>query len=133
MAVLLRPSLLDRTDWYAYPNDSYGSTTPEDIATSLPPAGLFRHINECGLDNVEQYNESMFATGISPNEIAGIVVSDEESQRRIITRLKASGVTVVYGIELEDFVQVATTYTQMNAISHGINGVRQQKLVDTAA
>ncbi len=133
LAVVLKPTVLDRTDWYAYGSDRYGSTRPDDLRDSLSPGSLFRYIDTNGVNRVEHNNEAMFATGIPPSEVTGIVVSDEDTKLRVMEGLRAAGVETVRGIAVKDFIHVAVTYTDMNAISHRTDSVQPADITNAVA
>lgn len=70
--VILKPEILDRTDWYSYDIDNYGSTYCEAFKKRLSPDELFRRIAENGVECL--VNEQMFRTGIGPEYIKAIEV-----------------------------------------------------------
>lgn len=72
--VLFKPSVLDRTDWYAYAEDSCGNTQPEFLETSLSPTTLF---DKHAQGDFSPGNEQMFRHGISSKDMAAIMVNGD--------------------------------------------------------
>jgi len=87
-AIVFHPRILDRTDWYAYYDDQFGTTEPEQYDKRESPNQFFKGIsaNPRGYDS----NEQMFRTGIAPSEIMGIVYVAEtyrDSTESILERI----------------------------------------------
>ena len=61
-AVVLKPEIFDRTDWYAYNVDSYGSTNEAHFAGRLAPEEIFQRTMG-DLDHYSADNEQMFSYG----------------------------------------------------------------------
>ena len=105
---VFKPELWDRTDWYAYPDDQYGTTSGDTYINRLSPEELFSLIAK---NNKEfEDNEQMFRIGIGPNYIEHIVVPLDE-RNRIINGIKSLGMTSVDGRQIEDIIvsQLSTT------------------------
>src|SRR3990172_2264272 len=64
---------MDRTDWYAYRTDKYGSTVPNLFNTRQSPRELF---DEDANDGCSLTNEQMFRVGIPLEKIKAIVCGD---------------------------------------------------------
>jgi hypothetical protein len=116
--IVLKPELMDRTDWYAYDSDKYGTTEPSTFDTRLAPNDLLERLGERGW-GLMTHNEQMFRTGISVEAIAGVSVGSLEHRKLLITSLHESGVAEVNGMPVEDFVQVAGRLSQIIDIAHG--------------
>lgn len=116
--LVLKPELMDRTDWYAYAGDQYGTTNPSTFDTRLTPDGLLEQLGEQGW-NWMTSNEQMFRTGIPVEAIAGVSVGSPEHREQLITSLHESGITEVNGVSVEDFVQLAGRLSQIIDVAHG--------------
>lgn len=74
-AVVLKPEIFDRTDWYAYNVDSYGSTNEAHFAGRLAPEEIFQRT----MGDLKHYsadNEQMFRTGVGVDYIEAIEVDE---------------------------------------------------------
>ncbi len=116
--LVLKPELMDRTDWYAYANDQYGTTDRSTFDTRLTPDGLLERLGEQGWGWMTS-NEQMFRTGIPVEAIAGVSVGSPEHREQLITSLHESGITEVNGVPVEDFVQIAGRLSQIIDVAHG--------------
>jgi hypothetical protein len=116
--LVLKPELMDRTDWYAYAGDQYGTTDPSTFDTRLTPDGLLERLGEQGWGWMTS-NEQMFRTGIPVEAIAGVSVGSPEHREQLITSLHESGITEVNGVPVEDFVQIAGRLSQIIDVAHG--------------
>lgn len=116
--LVLKPELMDRTDWYAYASDQYGTTDPATFDTRLTPDGLLERLGEQGWGWMTS-NEQMFRTGISVEAIAGVSVGSPEHREQLIASLHESGITEVNSVPVEDFVQIAGRLSQIIDVAHG--------------
>jgi hypothetical protein len=104
--IVFKPSLLDRTDWYSYRNDNFGSTEDSSFSQRLAPHEIFKlQKREGSLTS----NEQMFRTGISVSDMAMVVCSSDSTRSEIIKNLKESNINEVNGQPVEAFVVVAET------------------------
>ncbi len=98
--IVLKPEVFDRTDWYAYPDDEYGSTKDTTFLgrispdTLIPAATSLRHMSA---------NEQMFRTGIGANFIESVLVHPA-ARERIITELRSMGLEEVDGKPIEEII-----------------------------
>ncbi len=103
--VTFKPELFDRTDYYSYPDDYFGSTDDSLFAQRLSPdeimASLADHDDDCS-----DANEQMFRTGIGANFIESIQVPSADYDK-VIEGLRSRGVTEFDGRPIEE---VITTY-----------------------
>lgn len=101
--VIFSPKLFDRTDWYSYPADKYGSTKPDDFDTRWSPDtlidGVLRGYTKFG-------NEQMFRTGIGPSYIENIQVPYDDRDR-IIKELTEMGLTEFGGKPIDEVIIAA--------------------------
>ena len=101
-AVVLKPEIFDRTDWYAYNVDSYGSTNEAHFAGRLAPEEIFRRT----MGDLEHYsadNEQMFRTGIGVDYIEAIEV-DELDRDELLEGLRKKGLSEVNGRPIEEVI-----------------------------
>lgn len=101
-AVVLKPEIFDRTDWYTYNVDSYGSTNEAHFAGRLAPEEIFRRT----MGDLEHYsadNEQMFRTGIGVEYIEVIEV-DELDRDELLEGLYQKGLFEVNGRPIEEVI-----------------------------
>ncbi len=101
-AVVLKPEIFDRTDWYAYNVDSYGSTNEAHFAGRLAPEEIFRRTMG-DLDHYSADNEQMFRTGIGAEYIEAIEV-DELDRDELLEGLHEKGLFEVNGRPIEEVI-----------------------------
>lgn len=101
-AVVLKPEIFDRTDWYAYNVDSYGSTNEAHFAGRLAPEEIFRRTMG-DLDHYSADNEQMFRTGIGVEYIEAIEV-DELDRDELLEGLRENGLFEVNGRPIEEVI-----------------------------
>ena len=101
MMVVFKPELFDRTDWFSYEEDNYGSTDEELFSKRLSPDALFAKILEYNF--TDHKNEQMFRTGIGPNYIESIMI-DPEKYDATISELKSLGFEEIDGKPIEEIV-----------------------------
>lgn len=107
-AVVLKPEIFDRTDWYAYNVDSYGSTNEAHFAGRLAPEEIFRRT----MGDLEHYsadNEQMFRTGIGVDYIETIEV-DELDRDELLEGLREKGLSEVNGRPIEEVIVAREFY-----------------------
>ena len=101
-AVVLKPEIFDRTDWYAYNVDSYGSTNEAHFAGRLAPEEIFQRT----MGDLKHYsadNEQMFRTGIGADYIEAIEV-DELDRDELLEGLHEEGLFEVNGRPIEEVI-----------------------------
>lgn len=101
-AVVLKPEIFDRTDWYAYNVDSYGSTNEAHFAGRLAPEEIFQRT----MGDLKHYsadNEQMFRTGIGVDYIEAIGV-DELDRNELLEGLREKGLSEVNGRPIEEVI-----------------------------
>ena len=100
--ILIDPKVTERTDWYAYHYDEYG-TTRESTMTARPSAlEFFKAENK----NYRSGNEMMFRHGIDVTDWIGIDCKDSFAKKDLIEALKAEGITEINGTPLERFIRI---------------------------
>jgi hypothetical protein len=76
--IIFHPNIADRTDWYAYDTDNFGTTDPEIFENRIAPKELFeRHAKGDSQPN----NEQMFRHGLGNKDARSVVVSGWERER----------------------------------------------------
>ena len=101
-AVVLKPEIFDRTDWYAYNVDSYGSTNEAHFAGRLAPEEIFQRT----MGDLKHYsadNEQMFRTGIGVDYIEAIE-ADELDRDELLEGLHEKGLFEVNGRPIEEII-----------------------------
>ena len=101
-AVVLKPEIFDRTDWYAYNVDSYGSMNEAHFAGRLAPEEIFQRT----MGDLKHYsadNEQMFRTGIGVDYIKAIEV-DELDRDELLEGLHEKGLFEVNGRPIEEVI-----------------------------
>ena len=101
-AVVLKPEIFDRTDWYAYNVDSYGSTNEAHFAGRLAPEEIFQRTMG-DLKHYSANNEQMFRTGIGAEYIEAIEV-DELDRDELLEGLHEEGLFEVNGRPIEEVI-----------------------------
>ena len=100
--VVLKPEIFDRTDWYAYNVDSYGSTNEAHFAGRLAPEEIFQRT----MGDLKHYsadNEQMFRTGVGVDYIEAIEV-DELDRDELLEGLHEEGLFEVNGRPIEEVI-----------------------------
>ena len=123
--IIIDPKEMTRTDWYAYKSDNYGNAKLSTAGTcaSLPfdaratPVDFIKDMK----NSYRSSNEIMFRHGISSDSFIGISCEDDSMRRTLIDKFKASGVTEIRGVPVEDFVQ--TTQNLAQDSQRGIEGL----------
>ena len=106
--VVFKPEVFDRTDWYSYNYDTYGSTDDEYFVDRLSPDTIFDNIT-----NPNSYysscNEQMFRTGIGAGFVESIEVGGSDSRDGIIAELRSMGLEEIDGKPIEEVVILRKT------------------------
>ena len=105
--VVLKPELFDRTDWYSYIEDTYGSTDDRVFSKRYSPDAIFNEVTEQNNEYRSGWwpygNEQMFRTGIGADYIESIEV-DADRRNAIITNLRHMGLSEVNGRPIEEII-----------------------------
>ena len=111
--VVFKPEVFDRTDWYSYNSDTYGSTDDYYFVDRLSPNTVFDEIT-----NPNSYyscsNEQMFRTGIGARFVESIEVGSD-LRDGIIAELRSMGLEEIDGKPIEEVVILRKTPTQGSA------------------
>ena len=105
--VVFKPEVFDRTDWYSYNSDTYGSTDDDYFVGRLSPDTVFDEIT-----NPNSYyscsNEQMFRTGIGARFVESIEVGSD-LRDGIIAELRSMGLEEIDGKPIEEVVILRKT------------------------
>lgn len=102
ITLLIRPEVLDRTDWYAYNSDQCGSTAPNIFDYRPSPEEFINY----QLKFFKKPNEIMMRRGISASMFPEIVVKESSQRNYILKILQESGITEINGTSIENFISV---------------------------
>jgi hypothetical protein len=100
--VVFKPEVFDRTDWYSYDSDTYGSTDDGFFAGRLSPDDIFTKTTDPN-GYYPASNEQMFRTGIGARFIESIEV-DAFSRDGIIAELRSMGLEEIDSKPIEEVV-----------------------------
>lgn len=103
--ILMKPSVTDRTDWYAYHSDSYGTTKDSPMKDRPNALEFFEEENE----HYNSDNELMFRHGIKVEDWMGIDCASQTYKDRLVKALKDEGIDQINGTPVENFIRVNTT------------------------
>jgi len=79
--LIFNPDILDRTDWYGYQEDLYGTTSPTYFSGRVAPERMFERAKNSGLS---ECNEQMFRYGISADKIIAVATPARGGLRDMI-------------------------------------------------
>ena len=103
--ILMKPSVTDRTDWYAYHSDSYGTTESDRMSIRPDALEFFKDENS----HYNSDNELMFRHGISVEDWLGIDCGSQTYKDRLVKAMKDEGINQINGTPVEKFIRVNTT------------------------
>lgn len=110
VVVVFKPEVFDRTDWYSYSGDTFGSTDDDFFVSRLSPDIIFDKIKNLN-SNCLTSNEQMFRTGIGARFIESIEVGSD-SRDGIIAELRSMGLEEINGKPIEEVVILRKTPPQ---------------------
>lgn len=99
--IVFKPDIFDRTDWYCYSRDAYGTTEEDLFVTRRSPESFFSDPSHSLY--FPPTNEQVFRCGIGANYIEEIQVSPFVYEE-IITKLKLMGLEGVGGKPIEKII-----------------------------
>ncbi len=100
--VVFKPEVFDRTDWYTYDRDLFGSTNDTTFSWRLSPDAIFAKVTDPN-GYYPSGNEQMFRTGIGARFVECIEV-DPHSRDSIIAELRAMGLEEIDGKPIEEII-----------------------------
>ena len=101
VVLILKPEIFDRTDWYSYSSDTYGSTDRSEFKKRMSPDEVFDFVANSG-DYIRN-NEQMFRMGIGAEYIEGVEV-DAQFREEMIESLRNSGIEEINGRRIEEII-----------------------------
>lgn len=100
--VIIDPKELERTDWYAYTFDNFGTTDEGELLGRKRALEFIDYL----ATSWKASNEVMFRHGIPKEHFTGIMCPNEARRADLLKQLKDAGITEVNGVPIEDFVKV---------------------------
>lgn len=100
--IVIKPEVMDRTDWYAYEFDNYGRTTGDEMKQRLSSMDFVKSQNT----DYRNGNEVMFRHGIDLKDWACIDCASQTDKDRLLDALRAEGITQINGVNIENFVRI---------------------------
>ena len=113
--IILHPRLANRTDWFAWDTDTFGTT------------GNYKNPRQAQYKNTKDTNEVDFEDGINLRDAAGIVAHSQDQVEHIKSIFKANGKEEINGIPLDDFVvyQPHHMHSKKELIAKSIKGLQE--------
>lgn len=118
VVLILKPEIFDRTDWYSYSSDTYGSTDRSEFKKRMSPDEVFDFVANSG-DYIRN-NEQMFRMGIGAEYIEGVEV-DAQFREEMIEKLHAKGVHELNGKKIEEVIVAREPVVLGSATAEGLN------------
>lgn len=118
IVLILKPEIFDRTDWYSYSSDTYGSTDQSEFKKRLSPDEVFDFVANSG-DYIRN-NEQMFRMGIGAEYIEGVEV-DAQFREEMIEKLHARGLHELNGKKIEEVIVAREPVAPRSAVAEGLN------------
>jgi len=103
--ILIDPKELERTDWYAYEGDSFGTSEASELAGRPSPVDFIKNM----ATSYRSGNEIMFRHGIAKESFIGISCQSNSLRAELLEKFKRANITAVNGIPIKDFVKVGST------------------------
>ena len=116
--MILKPEIFDRTDWYSYSSDTYGSTDQSEFKKRMSPDEVFDFVANSG-DYIRN-NEQMFRMGIGAEYIEGVEV-DAQFREEMIEKLHARGLHELNGKKIEEVIMARESVASRSAVAEGLN------------
>lgn len=107
--LVFNPNILDRTDWFAYTEDRYGSTAEDKFNERCDPETFMDPEKTAWREN----NEIMFRTAISSSDIQAISCSRPENMIDVYSSLMQNGITEINGQSLNDFIKHTNRFSDL--------------------
>lgn len=120
---VFEPDLFDRTDWYAYGTDNYGSTDSMYFNHRQSPEELFDKQRRIGYP---LSNEQMFRLGIPTEKIKAIVCADTGWREKFAKAFEEAGIEKIAGQPIEDVIALGYEATKAALEMNGIKYVDEE-------
>lgn len=99
---LFDKDVLNRTDWYAFTGDEFGSTKARVFNRRLGAAAHFDELNSTYYSS----NECMFRKSLNLGSLFEIRCDSDSLRTDLIDELHRRGIAQINGVRLEDFIKV---------------------------
>ena len=99
---LFNKDVLNRSDWYAYTGDQFGSTRAGVFDSRLGAAAHFDMLNTSYFDS----NECMFRKSLNLSSLFEIRCDSDSLRTSLIDELHRRGIAQINGVRIEDFIKV---------------------------
>lgn len=120
-AIVFDASLFDRTDWYAYEDDRYGTTDPTEFTPHRQsPEQLLTKQRDAGF---RATNEQMFRTGIGVESMRAIACRSSGWQEKTRDAFAAGGIAEIGGVSVEALLHRGAEVTRSALTDAGIDRV----------
>lgn len=103
--VIAHPRVFQRTDWWRYNGDGYGTTSDKTPGT----IGIHSASKRTDVDHVSSHNEMMFEGGVALEDLVVMLCDNDHYANTLKEMLKKNGITEINGKTLDEFIQVRTT------------------------
>jgi hypothetical protein len=100
--IIFDPKILERTDWYAYHNDNFGSTNPNNWTSRLSVEEFIKNEKE---DNLKS-NEVMFRGRVGIENATGISCETSSMKQSLVDEFHRQSVYNINDKRVEDFIVV---------------------------
>ncbi len=103
--IIFNPDLYNRTDWYAYPWDKFGSTERSEFDNRITPDQIL----EASKEPYNYTNEQMFRTGISTSSFEAIACSSLPGIKQILAdnlELSAEQIDLVWAVGPQKVIEL---------------------------
>ena len=102
--ILIDPIVMNRTDWYAYTFDNFGSAEVLELQTRPTPVQFIKDMQT----SYRFGNEIMFRRGIAKETFTGISCQTSALRAELLQLFKDEHITAVNGIPIDQFVKEGT-------------------------
>jgi hypothetical protein len=102
--IIIDPKEMQRTDWYAFEGDSFGTSEAFALASRPSPVDFIKNM----ATSYRSGNEIMFRHGIAKESFIGISCQSGSLKAELLDKFRKANITAVNGIPIEDFVKVGT-------------------------
>ena len=93
---------LERTDWYAYQNDRYGTAKGAEFENRLPALQHVEHLDSY----YKEDNEIMFRQAVPVSSWTGIACQTMQNKSSLEDAFVNEGIKSINGIPVDKFIQV---------------------------
>lgn len=124
-SIIFKNDIYDRTDWFSYGSDMFGSVRPEVFMTREDPDTVFKP----KLGGSRDANEQMFRNSIGITDFAGITCPTIEARVELIEKLHNVGITHINGSLIEDYIFVGIKQSDMFFIQEHLKSTPEGKKI----